>query len=74
MKQPLNSNGTYLIQIGKRIRAIRRAKGISLRQLTDITGMAKSALSEIENGRRNSYLLTLKLIADNLKVDVKDFL
>jgi len=51
-----------------------QSKGISLRQLTVLTGMAKSALSEIENGRRNSYLLTLKQIADTLKVDVKDFL
>jgi transcriptional regulator with XRE-family HTH domain len=39
-----------------------------------MTGMAKSALSEIENGKRNSYLLTLKLIADNIDVDVKGFL
>jgi transcriptional regulator with XRE-family HTH domain len=37
-------------------------------------GMHKSALSEIENGKRNSYLLTLKLIADTINVDVKDFL
>jgi len=74
MKQPLNSNGAYLISMGKKIRTIRRVKGISLRQLTYITGMAKSALSEIENGRRNSYLLTLKLIADTLNVDVKDFI
>jgi transcriptional regulator with XRE-family HTH domain len=68
------NNEAYLKQMGKRIRAERKAKGISLRQLTVMTGMAKSALSEIENGKRNSYLLTLKLIADTIDVDVKDFL
>lgn len=67
-------DGVYLITMGKKIRSIRRAKGISLRQLTVMTGMAKSALSEIENGKRNCYLLTLKLIADTVDVDVKDFL
>jgi transcriptional regulator with XRE-family HTH domain len=67
-------DGTYLIEMGKKIRAIRKAKGISLRQLVVITGMHKSALSEIENGKRNSYLLTLKKIADKLDVDVKDFI
>jgi transcriptional regulator with XRE-family HTH domain len=67
-------DGLYLIEMGKKIRATRKAKGISLRQLTVMTGMHKSALSEIENGKRNSYLLTLKLIADTLNVDVKDFL
>lgn len=67
-------DGIYLIEMGKKIRDMRKSKGVSMRQFIKICPLQKSAISEIENGKRNSYLLTLKLIADTLKCDVKDFL
>lgn len=67
-------NGVYLKQMGARIRQIRKAKGVSMRKLERLTKMNKSSISFIENGKSNCYLLTLKLIADVLEVDVKDFL
>lgn len=68
------NNGTYLIEIGKRIRATRRAKGISMRKLITMCPLHKASLSEIENGKRDSHILTLKMLADVLNVDVKDFI
>ncbi len=67
-------DGIYLIEMGKRIRAIRRAKGISMRKLITLCPLHKSSLSELENGKRDCHILTLKLLADVLNVDVKDFL
>ena len=67
-------DGIYLIEIGKKIRAIRKAKGISMRKLATIAPIHKSSLSEIENGKMNVKMLALKKIADTLNVDVKDFL
>ncbi len=67
-------NGLYLIEMGMKIRQIRRSKGISMRQLEKLTKLNKSSISFIENGKSNCYLLTLKLIADTLGVDVKDLL
>ena len=67
-------NGIYLIEMGKRIRATRNAKGISMRKLVTLCPLHKSSLSEIENGKRDSHILTLKMLADILKVDVKDFI
>jgi transcriptional regulator with XRE-family HTH domain len=68
------SNGEYLKSMGKKIKAIREAKGLYLRDLGKMCNIHYGALCEIENGKRNSYLLTLKNIADKLGVDVKDFL
>jgi transcriptional regulator with XRE-family HTH domain len=68
------NNGTYLKEIGKKIRATRRVKGISMRKLVTLCPLHKSSLSEIENGKRDSHILTLKMLADVLGVDVKDFL
>lgn len=67
-------DGIYLIQMGKRIRTARKAKGISMRKLVTLCPLHKSSLSEIENGKRDCHILTLKMIADVLKVDVKDFI
>jgi transcriptional regulator with XRE-family HTH domain len=68
------NNGKYLIEMGKRIRAIRRAKGISMRQIITMCPLHKSSMSEIENGQRDCHILTLKMIADVLQVDAKDFI
>lgn len=68
------NNGEYLISIGKRVRYIRKAKGISMRQLSVLAPIHKSSLSEIENGKMNFHILALKKLADTLGVDVKDFL
>jgi DNA-binding phage protein len=35
-----------------RLKAARRAKGLSLADLTEVTGMDRSALSKLESGRR----------------------
>ena len=68
------NNGEYLIEIGKKIRAVRKAKGISQRQLVILAPVHTSSLSEIENGKMNVKILALKKLADTLGVDVKDFL
>lgn len=68
------TNGQLLISIGKKVRAARKAKGISMRQLAAIAPIHKSSLSEIENGLMNVKILALKKLADTLEVDVKDFL
>mgnify|MGYP003523598875 CR=1 FL=1 len=67
-------NGEYLKAMGERIRAARQAKGYTLRQFGKMCSLDFGTLSRIENGQFNSYLLTIKNIADVLKMDVKDFI
>ena len=68
------TDSNYLKEMGKKIKAAREAKGLYLRDLGSMCNIHYGAICEIENGKRNSYLLTLKNIADKLDVDVKDFL
>lgn len=67
-------NGKYLIEMGAKIKAARKANKISLPKLSVQTKMNVSSLWFVENGRRNAHILTLKLLADAFKMDVKDFL
>ncbi len=68
------NNGDYLKAMGARIKAARQAKGIYLRDLGKMCNIHYGAICEIENGKLNSYILTLKNIAEKLNVDVKNFL
>ncbi|MFZ1528249.1 MAG: helix-turn-helix transcriptional regulator [Ferruginibacter sp.] len=68
------TNTEYLKQMGAKIRKARQAKGIYLRDLGAMCDIHFGAISEIETGKRNAHVLTLKNLADKLGVDVKDFL
>lgn len=67
-------DGIFLKQMGAKIKAVRNSKGITLRQLGEMCNLDHGSVCRIENGQKNSYLLTIKTIADKLEVDVTDFL
>ncbi len=56
--------------IANRIRTLRRDRDITLEELAEKTGFAKSYLSQIENMRREPPISTLTKIAYVLNVDV----
>jgi len=68
------SNGEYLKEMGRKIKLARVEKGLYLRDLGKLCNMHYGAICEIEQGKRDSHILTLKNIADKLEVDVKVFL
>jgi DNA-binding XRE family transcriptional regulator len=54
-----------LQELLKQLKAAREAKGLSLGDLTDLTGMDRSALSKLETGQRpNPTMETLVRYAD----------
>lgn len=67
-------NIAYLKTIGMKVKEIRTSKNISLTKLKEISGLDRSYISLMENGKHSINVLTLKRIADALKVDIKDFL
>lgn len=55
------------------IKGIRKKKGISIRELSKITNISRSYLSELENNKKiNPTLQSLIKIASALNVNVKD--
>jgi transcriptional regulator with XRE-family HTH domain len=68
------NNGQFLKVMGVKIKAARRSRKITLMQLSKSCGVNITALSFLENGKSNPHLLTIKSIADVLKMDVKDFI
>lgn len=67
-------DGIFLVEMGKKIKAARKAQKMTLPKMAELTGVDMSNLWFVEKGRRNTHILTLRRIADVLKKDVKDFL
>ncbi len=56
------------------MKRVRRAKGITLKQLADLTGISQTFLSEIENGKGNPTIDTLRKVASCLDLSLFDLL
>ena len=61
-----------LIRLGRRIRKLREQAGISQENLGFLSGLHRTYVGAIERGERNPSVLSLKKIADALKVGVGD--
>jgi transcriptional regulator with XRE-family HTH domain len=61
-------------EMGERLRAARRARGLSLRTLAERLGVSPSLISQIETGRANPSVSTLYAIAAELDVSLDELL
>ncbi|MDG5490600.1 helix-turn-helix domain-containing protein [Psychroserpens sp. SPM9] len=61
----------YLKQFGKRIRSLRKDRGLSQSELGAKADMEKSAIQRIERGY-NPTLKTLRKIAQGLEIKISD--
>jgi transcriptional regulator with XRE-family HTH domain len=59
--------------INERLKKIRKEQGLSLRALAEKSGISKSTLNDIENGKSNPTTETLAKIAKALNIKVSDF-
>jgi XRE family transcriptional regulator, regulator of sulfur utilization len=60
--------------LSQRLRQLRRSKGLSLRVLSDLSGVSQAMLSEIERGSKNPTVKLAYQIAQALEVSISDLL
>ena len=60
--------------VGKRIRAIRKRRGWSLRELSGVCGLSANAISRIERGENSPTISSLSCLAKALEVSLTEFL
>lgn len=58
---------------GKRLKAIRKAKGLSQLDLEIESGINRTEISRIETAQRNIEFYTLVKLAKALNVEIKEF-
>jgi len=61
------------MEVGRRLRALRGERGLSLRALAEQSGLNVNTLSLIENGRTSPSVSTLQQLAGSLQVAITEF-
>lgn len=74
MKKWENEDAIYLKKLGKRIKEIRKEKGIKQVDLSYKCDIEKQNMYRIEAGNTNPTILTLKKICEHLEVSLNELL
>jgi transcriptional regulator with XRE-family HTH domain len=61
------------INVGERLRMVRTAMRLSIRALSELSGLNVNTLSLIENGRSSPSVSTLQQLAQSMKIPVTEF-
>lgn len=61
-----------MISFGKRIREVRRSKGISQEKLAELAGIDRSYMGNIERGEKNVTLKKAYEICDALGIEIQE--
>lgn len=69
-----SANNALLVELGKRIRALRLAKGWTQTDLAVHLDMNRGHISDIERGKREAGLITLQVIARGFRVSMSKLL
>ena len=62
------------MRLGRRLRKLRTDKGWSQLYLAEVSGLGRSHISELENGRREAGLRALEMLATSLGIKVAELL
>jgi transcriptional regulator with XRE-family HTH domain len=66
----LLSSGLSMGELGLRIRARRRAQGLALEQLAELSGVSRSMVSDVERGAKTPTVLVLDRLATALGTSI----
>jgi len=64
----------FLLLVGQRIKSVRMSKGINQAQLASLCDRDKQTIERIENGKINTSIYMLNIIAEALQIEPKDLL
>lgn len=69
---PHSMKNSFLESFGQKLKKQRNAKGLSQEKLAEISGLHRTYIGAVERGERNISLNNIKVIADALKIEIKE--
>ena len=63
-----------IVAFGKRVRDVRKKKGISQEKLAELSNIDRSYMGNIERGEKNVTLIKVYEICDALDIEIKEML
>jgi transcriptional regulator with XRE-family HTH domain len=62
------------VRLGRRLQALRTKRGWTQAYLAEVSGLGRSHISQLENGRREAGLRALEMLAVSFKISVSELL
>lgn len=66
-----NNQEQFLIDFGKRVRELRKEKGLTQESVAKLSGFQRPYLSDVERGRRNISAKNMSRLAATLGADLQ---
>ncbi|WP_242947412.1 helix-turn-helix domain-containing protein [Desulfosporosinus lacus] len=60
------------ISVGNKIKELRRERNLSQEELALLSGLDRTYINSVENGRRNISIISLEKIANGLRVKIRN--
>jgi transcriptional regulator with XRE-family HTH domain len=73
LEQVIIKDQKFIKAFGDRLRELRIKKGMSQEELANTAEIPINQVGRIERGEINTTLVTIKALADSLKIDVAEF-
>lgn len=61
------------VNLGKRIKELRKENGISQEKLALLTGLDRTYITSVENGKRNVSIINIERIVNSLNSNLPNF-
>jgi transcriptional regulator with XRE-family HTH domain len=62
------------VRLGRRLQGLRNKRGWTQAYLAEVSGIGRSHISELENGRREAGLRVLEMLAVSFEISVSELL
>jgi transcriptional regulator with XRE-family HTH domain len=62
------------VRLGRRLQDLRTKRGWTQAYLAAVSGLGRTHISQLENGRREAGLRALEMLADSFEVSVSELL
>lgn len=62
------------VRLGRRLQALRTKHGWTQAYLAEVSGLGRSHISQLENGRREAGLRALEMLAASFEITVSELL
>jgi transcriptional regulator with XRE-family HTH domain len=62
------------VRLGRRIRALRMARGWNQPYLAELSGLGRIYISQLENGRKKDSIQTIEVLALSFKLSISEFM
>jgi transcriptional regulator with XRE-family HTH domain len=69
----LNNIDNINLELGNRIRTLRKKKNLTIYQLSEKTGISRPVLSKLETGNRSADIATISKICVALEIPLSNF-